>query len=84
MDVHRAARICAAAHGGQVLLSQATRDLVEVPTRDLGEHRLKDLTAPQRLHQLLVAGSPDEFPPPRTLDAAATNLPVQPTPLVGR
>ena len=84
MDVHRAARICAAAHGGQVLLSQSTLDLVDVPTRSIGEHRLKDLTAPQRLHQLVAAGLPDEFPPPRTLDAVVTNLPVQPTPLVGR
>jgi predicted ATPase/class 3 adenylate cyclase len=84
MDVHRAARICDAAHGGQILLSQTTCDLVDEPVRDLGEHRLKDLTAPQRLHQLVVPGLQEEFPPPRTLDAAATNLPVQPTPLVGR
>jgi predicted ATPase/class 3 adenylate cyclase len=84
IDVHRAARICAAAHGGQILVSQSTRDLVDWPTRDLGEHRLKDLTAPQRLHQLIVDGLPDAFPPPRTLDVAATNLPVEPMPLVGR
>src|SRR5215204_2798011 len=55
IDVHRAARIAAAGHGGQVLVSQATRDLVDAEVRDLGEHRLKDLSAPERLFQL-VAG----------------------------
>jgi len=90
LDVPRAARICAAAHGGQVLLSQTTRDLVEdelpdgVTLRDLGEHRLKDLTSPQRLSQLVVAGLPDAFPSLRTLENRPTNLPVQPTPLIGR
>jgi predicted ATPase len=78
LDVHRGARICAAGHGGQVLLSQSTRELVEVDARDLGEHRLKDLLEPQRLFQL---GTKD-FPPLKTLDW--TNLPVQATPLVGR
>ena len=54
MDVHRAARIAAAGHGGQVLLSQATRDLLtrEDDVVDLGEHRLKDLTRPERIYQL--------------------------------
>ena len=90
LDVSRAARICAAAHGGQALLSQATRDLVEdelpegVSLRDLGEHRLKDLTSAQRLSQIVVAGLSDEFPPLRTLENRPTNLPVQPTPLIGR
>ena len=90
LDVSRAARIGAAAHGGQALLSQATRDLVEgelpdgVSLRDLGEHRLKDLTSAQRLSQIVVAGLPDEFPPLRTLENRPTNLPVQPTPLIGR
>jgi predicted ATPase/class 3 adenylate cyclase len=83
LDVHRAARICAAAHGGQVVLSQATRDLCDVETRDLGEHRLKDLTQPQRLHQLLGPGLGTEFAPLRTLESRPTNLPAQ-TPLVGR
>lgn len=78
LDVHKAARICAAAHGGQVLVSQATRDLVGDGLRALGEYRLKDLTAPERLFQL--GGS--DFPPVRTL--RATNLPVQPGPLLGR
>jgi predicted ATPase/DNA-binding SARP family transcriptional activator len=90
LDVPRAARICAAAHGGQTLLSQATRELVEdelpdgVALRDLGEHRLKDLTSPQRLSQLVIDGLPADFPPLRTLENRPTNLPVQPTPLIGR
>jgi predicted ATPase/class 3 adenylate cyclase len=79
IDVHRAARIAAAGHGGQILLSQATRDLVGGGgLRDLGVHRLKDLAAPERLYQL----GDDEFPPLKSLDQ--TNLPVQPTPFVGR
>ncbi len=78
MDVHKGARIAAAGHGGQVLLSEATARLVDAPLRDLGDHRLKDLTAPLRLYQL----GEGEFPPPRTL--YGTNLPVQATPLVGR
>src|SRR5262245_48665871 len=84
LDVHRAARICAAAQGGQVLLSQTTRDLADAHTRDLGEHRLKDLTQPQRLHQLLGPGLQTEFAPLRTLENRPTNLPAQTTPLVGR
>jgi len=89
-DVHRAARITAAGHGGQVLLSQATRELVEqdlpeeLGLRDLGEHRLKDLTRPQRLHQLLISGLPSQFPALRTIEQRPTNLPVQPAPLIGR
>jgi predicted ATPase len=80
IDVHRAARIAAAGHGGQVLLSQTTRDLLgsEVALRDLGDHRLKDLAEPQRLYQL----GDGHFPPLKTLNQS--NLPVQPTPLIGR
>jgi len=80
IDVHRAARITNAAHGGQVVISQTTRDLVDgdAALRDLGVHRLKDLTEPQRLYQL----GDGEFPPLRTLDA--TNLPVAASPLLGR
>ena len=79
IDVHRAARIAAAGHGGQVLLSQATRDLVaDEAVRDLGEHRLKDLSAPERLFQLGDA----EFPRLKTL--YQTNLPVPATPFLGR
>jgi predicted ATPase/class 3 adenylate cyclase len=84
LDVHRAARICAAAHGGQVVLSQTTQNLAEVEARDLGEHRLKDLTQPQRLYQLVASGLETEFPPLRTLENRPTNLPAQATPLVGR
>ena len=90
LDVPRAARISAAAHGGQTLLSSTTRELVEdelpvgVALRDLGEHRLKDLTRPQRLSQLVIAGLSNDFPPLRTLGNRPTNLPVQPTPLIGR
>jgi hypothetical protein len=74
MDVNRAARICAAGHGGQVLLSQTTRDLVEgslpagVTLRDLGEHRLKDLRQPRHLYQLILAGLPADFPPLKSLN----------------
>ncbi len=89
VGVHRAARICAAGHGGQVLISQAAHDLLldDVTGHafvDLGEHRLKDLTSPQHLFQLNVEDLPDRFPPLRTLDARPTNLPTQATALVGR
>jgi class 3 adenylate cyclase len=67
LEVHYAARVCAAGHGGQVLLSAATRALVpEVETRDLGEHGLKGLAAPARLYQLVAPGLREQFPPPRT------------------
>jgi predicted ATPase/class 3 adenylate cyclase len=80
VDVHRAARIMGAGHGGQVLVSEATVGLVDAVAefQDLGEHRLKDLSAPQRLYQL----GHGAFPPLRTLHR--TNLPIQSTPLVGR
>jgi len=90
MDVHRAARIAAAAHGGQVILSAATRSLVvhSLPEgaslRDLGEHRLKDIRHPEHLFDLVIAGLRAEFPPPRTLDARPNNLPAQLTSFVGR
>ena len=77
-DVHRAARIAAAGHGGQVLLSQATADLAGAEVRDLGLHRLKDLSAPERLFQL----GTETFPPLKTLHE--TNLPVPATPFLGR
>jgi predicted ATPase len=78
LDVHRSARIAAAAHGGQVLLSQSTRELVDAEVVDLGSHHLKDLAEPERLYQL-GAG---EYPPLPTL--FQSNLPLPPTPLVGR
>ena len=73
LDVHRAARICAAGHGGQVLISSSTRELVadelpsDVALRDLGEHRLKDLDRPEHLFQLVVGDLPADFPPPASL-----------------
>jgi predicted ATPase/class 3 adenylate cyclase len=83
MDVHRAARIMAAAHGGQVLVSETTASLLDgVTLRDLGPHRLKDLLAPVHVHQLLLDGLPDAFPPPRSL--FRTNLPTAAWPIVGR
>jgi WD40 repeat protein/class 3 adenylate cyclase len=81
VDVHRGARIAAAAHGGQALVSERTRDLVGDATsgalRDLGAHRLKDLPAPERLFQLVIDGLPSSFPPPRVHEAAleAAGLP---------
>ena len=78
MAVHKAARISSAAHGGQVVVSAQTRALADVALRDLGEHRLKDLAAPERLFQLGEA----TFPPLRTL--RHVHLPVQATPLLGR
>ena len=84
LDVHRAARIMSAAHGGQVVLSQSTVALLEpgsVELKGLGQHRLKDLTAPVPLHQLVTNGS-SEFPSLKTL--YRTNLPVPATPFIGR
>jgi len=90
LDVQRAARIMSAAHGGQVLLSQTTANLVEqdlpddVSLRDLGEHRLKDLARPRHLFQLVISDLPADFPPLSTLDIFPNNLPVQFTPFIGR
>jgi YVTN family beta-propeller protein len=79
LAVHRAARISAAGHGGQVLVSQSTEALLEdevealgVGLRDLGEQRLKDLDRPLRLYQLDAPGLPQQFPPLRTVDAEQT------------
>jgi len=90
LDVHYAARVMGAAHGGQVLLSQTTRDLVEhdlpegVSLRDLGEHHLKDLEQAVHLNQVVIADLPADFPPLRTYDRRSDTLPVQLTPLIGR
>src|SRR4029453_19354015 len=79
ISVPPAARLAAAGHGGPILLSQTTRDLVGADRlRDLGLHRLKDLAAPERLYQF----GDDEFPPLKSLDR--TNLPVEPAAFVGR
>src|SRR5918994_3656119 len=81
VDVHRGARIAAAAHGGHALISERTRELVaEVAPgalRDLGAHRLKDLPEPERLYQLIIDGLPSSFPPPRVYEDAleAAGLP---------
>ena len=77
-DVHKAARIAASGHGAQVLVSAATVALVPDELRDLGEHRLKDLFASERIYQLGEA----EFPPLKTL--YRTNLPIPATAFLGR
>lgn len=90
LDVHRAARIAAAGHGGQVLLSETTRRLVErsmpegVGLVDLGQHRLKDIDVPERLAQLAIDKLGSDFPPIRSLDARPTNLPPAEGKLLGR
>jgi len=90
IDVHRAARIASAGHGGQVLISDTTKTLVEhalpaaVSLRDLGRHRLKDLDHPEYLSQLVVGGLQEEFPTIRSLDARSSNLPVELSTFVGR
>jgi predicted ATPase/class 3 adenylate cyclase len=85
LDVHRGARICAAAHGGQILVSSTTRDLLDgsVELRDLGAHRLKDLAEPQHLYQLVADELEQNFAPPRS-ETAPSNLPRPSSPLVGR
>jgi len=89
MDVHRAARICSAAHGGQVILSESTYAKLsphqkhELSVKDLGAHRLKDLEHPERILQLTPADLPAEFPPLRSL-RPPTNVPRHIEPLVGR
>jgi predicted ATPase/class 3 adenylate cyclase len=90
LDVHLAARISDAGHGGQTLMSEATRDALggSLPAggvaTDLGRHRLKDV-GPQRIWQLDGPGlAPDRFPPLRSLEAHPSNLPVAASPLVGR
>ncbi len=84
LDVHKGARIAAVGHGGQVLLSQTTQALVDHPVRDLGAHRLKDLSAPERIYQLEIAGLTDDFPLLKTIEAGMKNLPAPRTSFVGR
>jgi predicted ATPase/class 3 adenylate cyclase len=89
LDVHVAARVAATAHGGQVVMSQATVDEVArrlppgTSVRELGVHRLKDIVDPQRLSELVIPGLPSAFPPLRSLGAPG-NLPSPSGPLVGR
>jgi predicted ATPase/class 3 adenylate cyclase len=88
--LNRIARLLAAGHGGQILLSLATAELVrdalppEVALHGLGVHRLKDLTRPEQIFQALAPDLPTAFPPLNTLDARPNNLLAQPTPLIGR
>jgi predicted ATPase/class 3 adenylate cyclase len=89
-SLNRVARLLSAGHGGQILLSLATWELVrdrlpdESGLRDLGERRLKDLSRPEHVFQIIASGLRSEFPPLKTLDIRRNNLPAQPTPLVGR
>ena len=88
--LNRVARMLDAGHGGQILLSQAAERLVTdrfpegAALVDLGERTLKDLARPERIFQLVTEDLPADFPPIRSLDARPHNLPVSPTPLVGR
>jgi predicted ATPase/class 3 adenylate cyclase len=88
--VNRCARLRGLAHGGQTLLSMVTARLAHddlpdgVGLRDMGEHRLKDLSRPEQVYQLLAPGLTDEFPPLASLNERRTNLPIQPTTLIGR
>jgi predicted ATPase/class 3 adenylate cyclase len=90
MDVHRAARIAAAGHGGQVLLSEDTRRLVEAGLpegtrlKDLGKHLLKDIPNPEWIYQAVIPGLPCDFPPLKTQEILANNLPQQLTSFIGR
>jgi predicted ATPase/class 3 adenylate cyclase len=88
--LNRLSRLLATGHGGQVLLTQAVQQLTRgalpagVELRDLGEHRLRDLLEPERVYQLHHPDLPDDYPPLRSLDARPHNLPLQPTPFLGR
>lgn len=90
VDVHRAHRICAVGHGGQVVLSQVTSLLVAdalpagVRLQDLGEHRLRDLRRPERIFQVVHPHLPPALPPLRSLSVLPHNLPVQLTSFIGR
>jgi predicted ATPase/class 3 adenylate cyclase len=93
LDVHRAARICSAGHGGQVLVSSPTRELIEdelpndVALRDLGEHWLKDLDRPEHLFQVVAGDLPRDFPPLASMSpgrGGVSRLPASPSPTIGR
>ena len=90
LDVHRAARICSAGHGGQILVSETARVLLGanqppgVALQDLGEHRLRGLESPERLYQLIGPGLHTDFPPIRSLETLPNNLPRQLSSFVGR
>jgi predicted ATPase/class 3 adenylate cyclase/Tfp pilus assembly protein PilF len=88
--LNRVARLMSAGHGGQILISLTTQELVRdhlpfgVTLRDMGERRLKDLTRPEHIFQLLHPDLPSDFPPLKTLDNHPNNLPLQPNPLIDR
>jgi predicted ATPase/class 3 adenylate cyclase len=88
--VNRAARLRGIAHGGQIIMSRSTWELVRdrlpegVTVQDLGDHGLKDLTRPERVFQVTPKGLPDQYPPLRSLNTVANNLPEQLTEFIGR
>ena len=88
--VNRVARLLSEGHGGQILLSQVTHDLIrdDIPERvtvsHLGEHRLKDLNRPEKTYKITADGLSSEFASLKTLDARPSNLPIQPTSFIGR
>ena len=88
--VNRVARLLSAGHGGQILLSSSTQELVrdhlpaDTHLRYLGEKRLRDLSRSERIFQLTASALPSEFPPLKTLESHTNNLPLQATPLIGR
>ncbi|HUQ40598.1 MAG TPA: adenylate/guanylate cyclase domain-containing protein [Acidimicrobiales bacterium] len=88
-SLNRVARVMAVAHGGQILVSDATASLLrdgdlDVVLRDLGEHELRDIARPERLHQVEAPGLDHDFPPPRTGEVVQHNLPAMRTSFVGR
>jgi len=90
LAMSRVQRLTSAAHGGQVLVSNAAQELARddlpesVTLHDMGEHRLKDLIRPEHIFQLIIPNLPVEFPPIKTLDAYRHNLPTQLTSFIGR
>src|SRR5829696_883856 len=88
--LNRLSRLLSSGYGGQILLSQTVQQLSRgalppgTELRDLGEHRLRDLLEPERVYQILHPDLPDRFPPLKTLDSRPNNLPLQPTPFLGR
>ena len=90
IDVHRAARICSAGHGGQILVSQPARSLLggslpeDISLRDLGDHRLRGIESAERLYQVVAPGLESDFPPVRSLDTLPNNLPRQLSSFIGR
>ncbi|HSH82056.1 MAG TPA: hypothetical protein VLA19_26310, partial [Herpetosiphonaceae bacterium] len=88
--VNRCARLRSMAYGGQTLVSHATSDMIRdhslpgLELRDLGEHRLRNLSRPERVFQLVAPGLPSGFPPPKSLETSPNNIPVRLTAFVGR